>query len=114
MAVSGSESTGLSEVQVQAIREELEEQLEWRNSQLKELRAVVDTGGAEDTARLAVLNDIAATEQAVRELEATLERLKDGTYGRCDDCGSAIPFNRLKIRPLARYCINCQRRHEVR
>ncbi|WP_256862860.1 TraR/DksA C4-type zinc finger protein [Microbispora sp. GKU 823] len=25
-----------------------------------------------------------------------------------------MPFGRLKIRPMARYCIACQRRHEAR
>ena len=31
-----------------------------------------------------------------------------GDYGRCGHCASMIPFERLKIRPLARYCIDCQ------
>ncbi|HSJ13967.1 MAG TPA: TraR/DksA C4-type zinc finger protein [Longimicrobiales bacterium] len=34
------------------------------------------------------------------------------TYGRCDDCGTDIPFERLDVVPWARYCLDCQRRHE--
>ncbi|GAA4192135.1 TraR/DksA family transcriptional regulator [Microbispora amethystogenes] len=110
---TSDEFTAISEPQTRLIRAELEEQLQWREVQLRDLRAEVD-GGEQDTARLALLADVAATERAVTELRRTLERMEEGHYGRCADCAAAIPFGRLKIRPLARYCIACQRRHEAR
>ncbi|GIH66254.1 MULTISPECIES: TraR/DksA family transcriptional regulator [Microbispora] len=110
---TSDEFTAISEPQTQAMRADLEEQLQWREVQLRDLRAAVD-GGNDDTARLALLADVAATERAVAELRKALERIEEGSYGRCADCTAVIPFGRLKIRPMARYCIACQRRHEAR
>lgn len=40
-------------------------------------------------------------------LDEMAERLQQGTYGVCDDCGRPIALNRLKARPIARTCIEC-------
>ena len=48
----------------------------------------------------------------LREIEAALERLDDGSYGTCKPCGASIPQVRLKAVPWARYCIDCQERVE--
>ncbi|WP_055478364.1 TraR/DksA family transcriptional regulator [Sphaerimonospora mesophila] len=111
---TSDEFTGISDVQMRLIREELEEQLSRRNTQLRDLRSAVDGGGGEAVARLDALAEIAATERAISEISKSLARMDDGSYGTCADCGTEIPFNRLKIRPLTRYCITCQRRHETR
>src|SRR5882672_2511943 len=47
-----------------------------------------------------------------RALEAARERIKEGEYGICVDCGSDIGFERLKAFPAAARCIQCQERHE--
>jgi RNA polymerase-binding protein DksA len=47
-----------------------------------------------------------------RALEGARERLKDGAYGICADCGSDIGYERLKASPAALRCIECQERHE--
>lgn len=39
------------------------------------------------------------------ELELAHRRFEDGTYGTCEHCGSAIPPERLRARPVARTCI---------
>jgi len=105
-----SEGTRLSSVQVRSIREELEEQLLWRTTRLAELEASLEEG--ED--RQDVLVAIAAAGRDLAETKRALDSLDDGTFGRCAGCAAEIPFERLKIRPLARYCIACQRRHEAR
>jgi len=48
----------------------------------------------------------------LRALEAALERIADGSYGACIDCGLEIGFERLKVEPGALRCIECQRVHE--
>ncbi|MHB8681504.1 MAG: TraR/DksA family transcriptional regulator [Acidimicrobiales bacterium] len=45
-----------------------------------------------------------ALEAEVREVERALRRLDDGTYGRCEACGSAIPEQELAARPTTRHC----------
>lgn len=41
------------------------------------------------------------------ELDAALERLGRGDYGRCDRCGGPITAERLSARPAATTCIGC-------
>jgi RNA polymerase-binding transcription factor DksA len=43
----------------------------------------------------------------LEELELARHRVEDGTYGMCEHCGSAIPPERLRARPVARTCIRC-------
>jgi RNA polymerase-binding transcription factor DksA len=45
---------------------------------------------------------------ALAEAEAALERLADGTYGRCEDCWKPIAAARLELLPRARCCVQCQ------
>ena len=49
----------------------------------------------------------------LREVEAALLRIKDGSYGECVDCGNDIPFARLHANPSASRCIACQERVEA-
>jgi DnaK suppressor protein len=43
----------------------------------------------------------------LREIDAALKRVAEGSYGRCERCGQAIGRQRLKALPEARYCISC-------
>jgi DnaK suppressor protein len=44
-----------------------------------------------------------------------LQRLRVGTYGRCDECEDSIPTARLRALPSATTCVRCQvRREETR
>src|SRR5262245_42517195 len=49
----------------------------------------------------------------LREVEAALLRMKDGTYGECVECGNDIPYARLQANPSASRCIACQERLEA-
>jgi RNA polymerase-binding protein DksA len=49
---------------------------------------------------------------ALRHIERALEKLENGSYGRCDSCGKRIDEGRLKAVPYAGLCIDCQRREE--
>ena len=40
-------------------------------------------------------------------IELALERIEDGTYGDCDECGSKIPKARLNALPYAPHCVKC-------
>jgi DnaK suppressor protein len=44
----------------------------------------------------------------LNEIESALQRLEEGTYGLCEECGCDINKKRLKVQPVARYCIKCQ------
>ncbi|MGD9031809.1 MAG: RNA polymerase-binding protein DksA [Desulfobacteraceae bacterium] len=44
----------------------------------------------------------------VDEIDDALERIKDGTYGYCEDTGEEIGLKRLEARPTARLCLEAQ------
>ena len=48
------------------------------------------------------------------QTEHALERIEDGTYGRCESCGEAIGKNRLMAFPRATLCLACKQREERR
>jgi DnaK suppressor protein len=53
------------------------------------------------------------TEQAtLGEIEEALERIEKKLFGTCVFCGEPIPKARLKVKPHAKYCIECKRREE--
>ncbi|QJX01267.1 TraR/DksA family transcriptional regulator [Frigoriglobus tundricola] len=43
------------------------------------------------------------------EVNAALDRLDGGTFGRCEGCARAISRERLRAIPFARLCITCAR-----
>jgi DnaK suppressor protein len=48
----------------------------------------------------------------INRLAAALERLDNGTYGRCAVCGGPIEELRLAALPEAETCLRCQERRE--
>jgi RNA polymerase-binding transcription factor DksA len=44
------------------------------------------------------------------EIDAALQRIEDGTYGICENCGKPIAPERLLAIPWTRLCIDDQRR----
>jgi DnaK suppressor protein len=46
-------------------------------------------------------------EGTLASIEAALERVEDGTYGQCEECGARIPKARLTAVPYATMCVKC-------
>jgi DnaK suppressor protein len=46
-------------------------------------------------------------------LTAVQERIRDGTYGICESCGTRIPRRRLQAMPTATLCRACQEQQEA-
>jgi DnaK suppressor protein len=44
----------------------------------------------------------------LKEVEAALKRVEEGTFGVCLRCEEDIPEKRLKALPWAAYCVSCQ------
>ncbi len=51
-----------------------------------------------------------ANSQELKLIEEALQRIKDGTYGICAQCGKKISAQRLRAVPWAQNCIDCQDR----
>ena len=54
-----------------------------------------------------------ANSQRTEVLNA-LQRIQEGTYGTCVDCGAPIPEGRLEARPEAARCVSCQSKRDRR
>ena len=50
----------------------------------------------------------------LHKIDAALERIRDKSYGYCDDCGAEIGLKRLEARPIATQCVECKSIAEVR
>ena len=82
---------------------------------LRHIAGEVADSGDESTALQQTDLNLAEMENEVRELRAldrALERVKDGTYGSCIECGCHIPYARLEAYPAAERCTDCQTRYE--
>ena len=44
----------------------------------------------------------------LREVEEALVRVKEGTYGVCQECDEPISPKRLQALPWAKFCVRCQ------
>ena len=45
--------------------------------------------------------------QRLKEVDESLDRIENGTYGICEECGGPISLKRLEVRPVAKYCVPC-------
>ena len=48
----------------------------------------------------------------IAKIDKTLKKIKDGTYGYCEETGEPIGIKRLIARPIAALCIAAQEKHE--
>lgn len=46
-------------------------------------------------------------QRILQAIEESLQRIDDGTYGTCANCGKSIDPHRLEARPYAALCIGC-------
>ena len=50
--------------------------------------------------------------ETLRQVDAALDRLDAGRYGRCAECGEEIAAARLKALPFAVRCLDCEEARE--
>ncbi len=105
----------------------LEEQLLQRREELlRELQggigslrkdAASPTGDSADVAMDIMQEDLYSQlaeleSQELRRIEHALQRIREGTYGICEECGQPIPAARLKALPYTTLCVKCQAEYE--
>ena len=47
-------------------------------------------------------------QRLLKKIDQAIERVDDGTFGICEDCGSEINLKRLEARPVTTMCIDCK------
>jgi DnaK suppressor protein len=48
----------------------------------------------------------------LQEVDESLDRIENETYGICEECGELIGLKRLEVRPVAKYCVPCKTKLE--
>ena len=43
-------------------------------------------------------------------IKVALQKIKNGTYGKCENCSKQIEVGRLLAMPTAQYCVSCSKR----
>jgi DnaK suppressor protein len=49
----------------------------------------------------------------IKKIRQALRDMEDGNYGYCQQCDEEIAIERLKARPVARFCIHCKTKMEA-
>jgi DnaK suppressor protein len=49
---------------------------------------------------------------ALEKIQASLDRIEEGSYGVCEECGGKIPKARLNAIPYATLCMKCASQQE--
>lgn len=50
-------------------------------------------------------------EKQIDKIDDALEKLENGKYGICDECGKSILKERLEALPFTTKCVQCQEKH---
>jgi RNA polymerase-binding transcription factor DksA len=78
-----------------------------RRSGRGEREAAEEAHRAADEEAERLLRSTVAARRKLADVEEALARLTAGTFGECEECGSAIPARLLAVRPETRYCPRC-------
>jgi DnaK suppressor protein len=70
--------------------------------------------GSENFEQEFALSLMANDESTLEAIEKALERIEDGVYGDCDECGKPIRKTRLNAIPYTALCIQCAEQSERR
>jgi DnaK suppressor protein len=104
-----------------ARRQELEAGIRGSLSSVRDQRAAAEHDGVLDAGEV---SDIGVQEDIELELaqmkretlgriDTALDRLNQGRYGRCSECGEEIAAGRLRALPFAVRCLDCEDAREA-
>ncbi len=76
-------------------------------SGVSDIGDILDSVSEERTRELdMILTD--REKQKLKQIDDALDRIEEGSYGLCEECGIKIPRARLKVVPFAKYCVECK------
>ena len=65
--------------------------------------------GSDNFEQELTLSLVGSEKEVLDKIEFALERIADGSYGKCEDCGKKIPESRLEAIPYTAVCVQCGR-----
>jgi DnaK suppressor protein len=96
------------ERQLQELKLELTTRLEGIQADLSSGRSRDSEERAQENENEEVLQALAEDARSeIREIDAALARIREGSYGNCISCGEDIAVARLQAYPMAAKCMSC-------
>ena len=100
--------------------------IEWKSDIIKTNNEALYNGSLDDNSVSADIVDQASSYtdknvemkainmqiKLISKIDSALKKIKDGTYGFCEETGEPIGIKRLIARPVATLCIAAQEKHE--
>ena len=68
--------------------------------------------GSDNADQELTLTLLGSDKDTLDQVEAAIQRIENGGYGRCKECGEQIPENRLDAVPYAAECERCASQQE--
>jgi DnaK suppressor protein len=101
---------GLLDQRENILRDEIRREVNLQDNFTDLASEVADPGDSSfahlsiDLGNAAVTRDL----KELRAIQAARTRIEQDTYGKCIECGSEIPFERMEALPTAERCAPCQ------
>jgi len=93
-------------------KEQIEKNISGVNDELTQLsgQELNDEGDHASNSNNSMIESAIVNQQnkELQEINVTLGKISDKTYGICEMCEDPIGFQRLKVKPHAIYCIDCR------
>ncbi len=105
-SAAGSDPAADLREHLPALRTALLQQRRFRIEQLATLRAATPPDRVQEEVTETLRR---GARIALTGIEAALDRMDRGTYGRCVRCDAAVAVERLEILPAVAHCMTCQR-----
>ncbi len=68
--------------------------------------------GSENFNQELTLGLVGSDKDALDQIDGALNRIEDGSFGRCEECRGKIPKSRLDAIPYATQCVRCASQQE--
>ncbi|MBV9592607.1 MAG: TraR/DksA C4-type zinc finger protein [Actinobacteria bacterium] len=107
----GTDPSAITDAQQAALRIQLVQQRRFRLEQLATLDRLAFRVCARGTAADLEVHDqlVSGARAALTDVDAAIDRMNAGSYGRCAFCGETLPIERLEVLPHVALCMSCQR-----
>jgi DnaK suppressor protein len=97
---------------LRARKEQIEKNINSVQNEINELHGLElnDEGDYASASNENMVDTAIGSQQEIElmEIEVALAKMKNGQYGICEMCEENIGFQRLKVKPHAKYCIDCR------
>jgi len=97
---------------VKEAKEEISKYMSGENRQLVDTALDDGDWAVVDISEDINLRRLGAHRKSLLEIDESLRKIDEGTYGICEECGEPISEKRLQVMPTATLCISCKEKKE--